>query len=516
MPCLNGMARKFCAALLAALLLPCGLPAQQPDETFSESLTVREREILVDLPDTIDGGALDPGDFRVLVDGVPREVTRAEPASDWTIVLYVDQVLARPGTVFYSTLALANRARELARAGTVEVVVAGADPRIVLPATREEKPIAQTLTDLSAAARVERDLQEGPVKKTAGLSEEQARRQLDKLLAFLASRRPSGPHALFLVADGPELTPGQTALLEQKDDPAAAPASVFHRASRLLAAYGWVTIPVPLRRDGIGTEVTAQSGLERIRQSTATPQHRNGPPPVIPSHPPGKTTLNWMGVIDLATVPETAALRVLARASGGTVIGFERQIEPALAALSKRWRVWIDETDETVDGRIHTVSVRLPEQLQVVVVFFAFAVNLPGDARRTARPQAWLRSSTPQEIAEARLEGLLANSLGNRDLPGGDLPLTAGLHPEGASLELRIEVAPLEPERPGPVRVSWAFPGEEGASEVHHQIFPMGDLAKGFRQAIRIEPPAGARKVAVAVEALGPERWAGKVLETGL
>jgi hypothetical protein len=165
-----------------------------------------------------------------------------------------------------------------------------------------------------------------------------------------------------------------------------------------------------------------------------------------------------------------------------------------------------------VDGRLHTVTVRLPDQMQVVAFFVPFAVNLPGGARRTARPQAWLRSSTPEEIAVARLEGLLAN-LGNSDVPGGDLPLTAELHRTASDLELRIDVAPIEPTRPGPVRISWAFPRGEGNAEVHHQIVPSGDLAKGFHQAIRIEPPGGARQVSVAVEALGPERWAGKVLE---
>lgn len=503
--------RRSCAALLAALLFAGDLSAQQPDETFSESLVVREREILVDLPEGTDGGAIDPSEFRVLVDGVPREVTRAEPASDWTIVLYVDQVLARPGTVFYSTLALANRARELARTGTVEVVVAGSEPRTVLPPTREEKRVAQALTDLSAAARVERDLQEGPVKEE-GASIEQARRQLDKLLAFLSSRRPSGPHAVFLVADGPDLTPEETALLERTDDPAVPPASVFHRASRLLAAYGWVTLTVPLRKEGVGVEVSPQSGLERIRQSAAPSKHQSGVPPITPGRAPRGTTLSWTGVIDLAVEPRTAALRVLSRASGGTVIGFEQQIEPALAALSSRWRLWIDEPDEPVDGRLHTVAVRLPDQMQVVAFFFPFTINLPGGAKRTARPQAWLRSATPEEIAEVRLQELLAG----RDVPGGDLPLVAGLHHVSSGLELRIEVPPVrnpEPARPGPVRVSWAFPGEEGAVGFRHQVLPLEGLEKGFRQTIRIEPPRGARRIAVVVEALGPERWAGKALE---
>ncbi len=211
-------------------------------------------------------------------------------------------------------------------------------------------------------------------------------------------------------------------------------------------------------------------------------------------------------MIDLATAPETAALRVLSRASGGTVLGFEQQIEPALAALSTRWRLWIGDPDEPVDGRLHTVAVRLPDQMQVVAFFFPIAINLPGGARRTARPQAWLRFSTPQEIAEARLEGLLSG----RDVPGGDLPLTAGLHRTASGLEIRIDVAPVQnPARPGPVRISW------GCSDggVRHQIVPVESLEKGFLQTIWIEP---CRRIAVVVEALGPERWAGKVLEIDL
>jgi len=208
-------------ALLAALILPPGLSAQPP-ETFSESLVIREREILVDVPDVLAEDRPSPADFRVLVDGTPREVTRAVPAGgDWTILIYVDQVLARPGTVFYSGLALASRARELTGTGSVEVAVAGSDPRVVLASTREAKSVERTLTDLSAAARVERDRTEGPAGRSGEPSLLQIRRQHDKLLAFLAARRPAGPHAVFLVVDGPSLTPEQTALLERQDPPAS-------------------------------------------------------------------------------------------------------------------------------------------------------------------------------------------------------------------------------------------------------------------------------------------------------
>ncbi len=90
-------------ALAALLAFANGAPAQPPHQspqTFSGQLDIREREVVVALPDNLSGKALRPGDFQVLV-----------------------------------------------------------------------------------------------------------RRQLDKLLAFLASRRPAGPHALFLVADGTATAP---------------------------------------------------------------------------------------------------------------------------------------------------------------------------------------------------------------------------------------------------------------------------------------------------------------------
>jgi len=500
-------------ALLAVLTVPPGLFAQEP-ETFSESLIVREREILVDLPEGIDGNRLGPEDFRVLVDGVPREVTRSERAGgDWTILVYVDQVLARPGTVFYSGLALANRARELTGAGTVEVVVAGSDPQVVLPATREAKTVERTLTDLSAAARVERDRLEGRQEESVPAVPE-ARRQLDKLLVFLASRRPTGPHAVFLVADGPNLTPEQTALLERRDETAAPPPTVFHRASRLLAAYGWVVLPMPLRKEGIGKVTGGQSGLERIRQSSA-PSKGGSVPPIIPSKPPRETTLSWTGVIDLATDPRTAALRVLSRASVGTVIGFEEQIAPALAGLSRRWRLWIAEPDEPVDGRLHTVEVRHPDQIGVQLFFFPIAVNLLDDSKKQARPQKWIRSSTPEEVAEARIENLFAG----RGATGGDLPFKAFVGRAPAGAELRIEVAPLQvPDSapPGPLRITWGFSGNEGEAAVHHEIVPVEDLGKGVRRTFRIDPLSGTQRIAVVVEALGPEMWGGTVLEIEL
>ena len=506
--------RLAAGPLLVFLISTGGLPAQPP-ERFSEKLVIREREILVDPPEDQGDHGLEPANLRVLVDGQPREVTRAEPAAgDWTIVLYVDEVLARPGTIFYSGLALANRARELTRAGGVEVVAAGAEPRLVLAPTREAKRIEQVLTDISATARVERDHAEGQTRTDTGPSPPQIRRQLDKLLAFLAARRPSGPHAVFIVADGPDLSPEQSALLERRDAAGAAgtPAAIYRRAARVLAAYGWVAIPVPLRKEGVGVAIAPQSEIEVFRGSSAPSDHQNGVPPILPHRPPKKTTLAFTGVIDLFVEPKTAALRLLSRATAGTVIGFEQQIGPTLAALSRRWRLWIAEPDAPVDGRLHSVAVSLSARERINARLGMAEVSLPGALEtKQIRAPSWIRSSTPEEIAEARLEDLLAHRGA-----GGDLPLQVALRRAGAGWELRIEIAPIEmPDTalPGPVRVSWAWSnGDEVTAEIHHEILAGVDPAKGLRRTLRIEAPAHAREIAVVAEALGPERWGGAVM----
>ena len=362
-------------------------PAVAQTPRFSDRLTVREREILVDLPEELQKKPLKPGDFQVLVDGRPREVTRAEPVSSageppWTIVVYIDRVLASPGTVFYSSLALSQRAAELTRLGTVEVVVADSDPRQALSSTREARALNRTLDDLAAAARVDRDRKDLHPAPPAEPDAERVRRQLDKLLAFLNARPPSGPHAVLLVVDGPELPDEQLAGLD-RGSPAAPQtvAAALQRTARLLAAYGWVAIPVLLRKEEAGSQASMQSDAETLRQSSAGSRH-GSLPPTISFAPPKATSLAFRGVIDLMFSPRTAPLRALARPTAGTVIGFEAQLDEVLAALQRRWRLWLIEPDAP-DGLLHSLTVTLPGR------------------RETVRAPEWLGSSTSKEIAPA-------------------------------------------------------------------------------------------------------------------
>jgi hypothetical protein len=489
-------ARPFIILGLAAAALFPGRSATQT-ERFSERLSIREREILVDVPDNLEKKPLQPGDFQVLVDGQPREVTRAEPVSaakepPWTIVVYVDRVIASPETEFDSSLALSKRAADFTRLGSVEVVVADSDPRQALAPTREARRLERTLTDLSATARVERDRRDSRPVRPGEPEAPRLRRQLGKLLAYLTAHPPAGPHAVLLVADGLDLPDEQIAKLYRGDP--GAPQTVaadLQRTARLLAAYGWVAIPVPLRSKGAASQASMQSDLETFRENTAG-SYFGSLPPTIRFASPEATSLAFAGAIDLMIAPRTAALRALARPTAGTVIGFEGQLDEVLEALRRRWRLWLTEPDAPVDGHLH-----------------ALAVGLPGQ-REAVRAPEWLRSSTPEEIAEVRLENLLAAKPGE-----GGLPLTASVAATAAGPELRLEVAPLQlPDGapPGPLRVSYAWSGADGATRIRHQILAGGDLTTGWRYAEPLAPPAGARRLAVIVEALGPEKWGSAVL----
>src|SRR5690242_16019604 len=121
-------------AVLALAALPGLALAQEPQhapETFSEEMQVREVGLIFEAPESLlQQILLDSSDVLVSVDGLLQPVTRIsdEAPADWTVAVYVDEVLAPPETVALATLALAKRSERLAQMGAVEVIVADPGP----------------------------------------------------------------------------------------------------------------------------------------------------------------------------------------------------------------------------------------------------------------------------------------------------------------------------------------------------------------------------------------------------
>jgi hypothetical protein len=480
-------------AVLAALLsvLTAATPAMPQDERFSEEMTVRETGVVIEMPDALLDNRVPTEELTVLLGGRLTPVRRLERLEDgdWRLVVYVDRVLANPDTLFHSTLALSERSADLARLGGVEVVVADPVPRVVLPASREAKRVREVLADLAGEARLAMSRPRQGPPASSPPDEATLRRQLDRLLTYVTARPASGPHAVFLTADAFRLPPEQVDLLTRGGDaPLTGLAAVLGETSTMLAAYGWVTIPLAIRGDDPGEERSEMSDTERIRQHAGGWGGDFGVPPVIPSRGHKPSTLRFEKVIDLFLLPDYAPLRAFARPTAGTVLGFEEQLGATLAGLRTRWRLWYD-APASVDGQVRPLEVRLRRDV-------------------VPRSQRFIRASTPEGIAETRLRLLL----GGGTLPDGGLPLRSSLRGTEGGTELRLEVEPFpftgSPPR-GPVRVSLAFADADGrATAIRHETAPpIEGTEKGWRHALPLRPPAGSPKLGVCVEDLARERW---------
>ncbi|MES1241111.1 MAG: hypothetical protein ABUT39_05780, partial [Acidobacteriota bacterium] len=177
-------------------------------------------------------------------------------------------------------------------------------------------------------------------------------------------------------------------------------------------------------------------------------------------------------VIEAQIQPDLSPLRALVGPTAGILASAEVLLPSTLETLGNRWHLYY-QTQMPADGRLRPVEVRLRN-------------GTPVRARR------WVRSSTPEGVAEARLRRLLAGD----PLPG-NLPLRI----EAGRLVVGAFSAP-EPAVPGPVRISVAY----ADGTIRHELAPGIDAPGlspdgGWSHAL----PDGA--VAVLVEDLARERW---------
>lgn len=483
------------SAAIAALPVGLAFAQAQKPRTFSEDLEVREIGLVVEMPESyslLREMLIDPGDVLVSVDGMLRPATRlsGEAPRDWTVAVYVDEVLAPPETVFYATLGLAKRAERLAELGTVEVTVADPGPHLELASSRAPLRIKQALSDFAGRARLRQSDTGSPPD---ALDAATLRRQCDRLIAWASAPRPPGPRVLFLVADGFAVSPEEAKALETGSMANASDrVAVLLETARLLAAYGWITVPIPLRET---REVQATGparpdhDLDRFRVDHQGTSKHNINVPRVPAFPKrAPSPFRWEGALTLQIEPDLSPLRALTAPTGGELVGLEMLLDPVLDDLSGRWQLWF-QAPEPNEGRARALQVRLKN----------------GTVLRT---RTWLRSSTPEEAAAARVRTLLLNAMDRAD---GNLPLQVDLRRAAdGRLVLQLTVAPSTdpaPVAPGPVRLSWAFAGEEGAPEVRHEMVPGIVSGESWSHSLTLDAPAGAWRLVVAVDDLARERW---------
>ena len=150
------MIQKAAVLLAAALIAQIPALAQDAAPSVPSGATV-PIELTVQVLDSkgeVPRATIQAGDFTVLEDGQPRPVSAVSPLSQpWRIVIYVDRMLTGSRTLRAAAGSLAERARELALLGTVELVVAEPQPRVVLAPTQNVKAIDEALSKLWLGAR---------------------------------------------------------------------------------------------------------------------------------------------------------------------------------------------------------------------------------------------------------------------------------------------------------------------------------------------------------------------------
>jgi hypothetical protein len=521
-----------------------------PPDTFAEKVLVREIEVVVELPESLRESrrkALGPQDFQVTEDGRLRQVVKASPvnagdAGPWQLVIYVDRVLADPETVFFTVNSLAQRAAQLTGLGTIALVVADPAPRVLLAETREPKMLEQALIDIASQAERQKDAARpaqgpspslgqsqgqsqgqgrdqakgqapgqppgpGPSNRGGGAHAEAeaaarprpevVRHQEDQLVALLAGRSGGGPRALVLVANGFDTS-------RSGDGADSATAAVAEEPARTLAAYGWITLAAPMRRQELGTPHREMTDIERIRQSNSGRDAPGSsvPPEILPQAAP-KSRLQYDSVLSLFVEPTSASLHAMASATSGTVIGLPVQLAAALTGLTKRWHIFYLAPDPE-DGRPRPVEVRLSPE---------------GTLLRTP---VWRRSSTPDEVAAARLREILTGGADHGTLPLTAAATVAAAAPhageEHGSLRLMVGAfSAADSLPPGPYRLTLAFTGAPGSiPAVQHLVLNGADLTeKGWAKTLPLEVPPGSGKLGVEVEDLAHQIWGATAVDLG-
>lgn len=455
-------------------------------------------------------------ELAVTEEGAARRVLGAGSIAEerpWRLVIWFDRMLSGSRTLRGAAGALAAQAPALVAMGTVEVIVAEPEPRVVLPATRDAHAVDEALSrllllgegrdDLRTSRQRFVDLAAAPA--SGGTTDVRSRaeevmaaevrlvsRQEDALIGWLAEERnelsADRPNALFLVSDGFDRDPRELYLSKvtdaaaraalEKSLPAGALDSPAAAAARTAAELGWTVLPMPvgderlpeLRRFRLGGNPSVPSVT--VRPGAAKPE------PAAPQAP-------------LLLHPQEP-LAQMADATGGELVAGPSVVPGALARL--RSRLWLRyEAPPAAAARTLAVTTATP----------GFTVK----ARR------WAGSRTPEGVSAWRARWLLAL---DEEEETGDLQLAAGLRNGILEIRLAPEARPA-PDGPPP-RLTLALEGGSGFSgfsdpTLTQRALTAQDVAEDGTARIPLPLPAGTDRLAVVVDDLTHGGWGGRTID---
>ena len=439
---------------------------------------------------------LKPEDFTVLEDGVEKPVigvdylgTRravaltpespAEPTPpppsppNWQIVIYFDAFFSSTMNLRNAVASLSKQAEELAKLGTVEVVVAEPKPRVVLEATRDPEQIRQGLRKASVLgqdwlvrhrrqfvqstelSRGPRTMSSGPSNVRGFIMEEisMTARFRRNLLEWVSRYQRHVPRALFLVSGGFELDPSRYYLSFanaadqariREEFTAYQLGSTAEVMGKALASESWTTVAIdaPLGAGDQFLDDASRTSVGRVRALSTRPSRD----------------------ASFTSQHTREPLLALADATGGTVAN-RAKLPEILTGLTQRVKITY-QVSRPPDGRTRSVEVRS---------------RRPGLKIRTLR---WSAEMSSDEIAAAR-----AVKLAREGEPRGELPTSVSVtwtSTEGARRKGVVTVntnfrsiVPLLRERRGAFRVT-IVALEPGAQPfVIHRIVNEYDLSTG-------------------------------------
>jgi hypothetical protein len=360
-------------------------PGTRPTPTtppFEESIEVVDTSVIVVPPARLRRAS--ERDWEVRENGAVRKVDRVEALGQepWQLLIWIDGPLCTQASQARTLLALARQAEALTGRGSVRIVAAAPDPKVVLAPTREPGAVVQALATLSsqplctgepdglfwqargmprgapvnAALATREGAAAAPAtKEGAAAALGDLRALVERRVALLADATPpceAEACAVFVISHGypldadlrlpAELRPASSREL------AAALGAATDGLARHLATSRWLLVALPFSPPPpADEEAEADQPIPKDARPGPEPFPDMGDyaPPGAPAPvrrlpkmaPPPAAT-------DVYLLPELAPLRRLAGLTAGAVLRVPEQLPPLFASLADRQRIWYRTT----------------------------------------------------------------------------------------------------------------------------------------------------------------------------